>query len=53
MQLIRERLDILSKKSRRPVQLTITELHPGAENPGTAIQLVVPQEVYESGDGKK
>lgn len=53
MQLIKERLEILSKKNNRPVQLSITELNPGAENPGTAIQLTVPQEVYESGFGKK
>ncbi len=47
MQLIQERLQILSKLSASPIQLTITEHNPGAENPGTCIQLVIPQQVYE------
>jgi len=46
MQLIRERLDLLSKLSEKPLQLSITELNPGAPNPGTKIILVIPQEVY-------
>lgn len=47
MQLIKERLEILSNKNVRPVQLTITELNRAAENPGTRIELVIPQEVYD------
>jgi ligand-binding sensor domain-containing protein len=48
MQLIKERLDILSTNKLNPITLTITENSPGAENPGTKIALVVPQAVYEN-----
>ncbi|HMD01030.1 MAG TPA: ATP-binding protein, partial [Ferruginibacter sp.] len=47
MQLIKERLELLSKLSKEPVQLIISESYPSAENPGTRITLVIPQEVYE------
>jgi len=47
MQLIKERLELLSKLSKEPIQLSITELIPGANNPGTKISLSIPQEVYE------
>jgi ligand-binding sensor domain-containing protein len=47
MQLINERLEILSKLGKEPITLTITALNPGAPNPGTKITLIIPQEVYE------
>ncbi len=47
MQLIKERLDLLSNLSKEPLQLTICELNPGAPHPGTKILLVIPQEVYD------
>ena len=47
MQLINERLELLSKLGKEPIALTITESDPGAENPGTKITLIIPQEVYE------
>jgi sensor histidine kinase YesM len=53
MQLIKERLEILSNKSVRRVQLTISDLNPAAENPGTRIELVIPQEVYFQNNAAK
>ena len=47
MQLINERLELLSKLGKEPITLTITESNPGAINPGTKITLIIPQEVYE------
>jgi sensor histidine kinase YesM len=47
MQLIKERLEILSKLGKEPITLTITALNPGTSNPGTKITLTIPQEVYE------
>lgn len=47
MQLINERLEILSKLGKEPITLTIKALNPGAPNPGTKITLTIPQEVYE------
>lgn len=46
MQLIKERIELLSKLSKEPIQLSITELSPGAHNPGTKIIMIIPQEVY-------
>lgn len=46
MQLIKERLELLSKLSKEPLQLIISEANPGAPNPGTKIILVIPQEAY-------
>lgn len=48
MQLIKERLDILSTHKSNPVKLTITDFTPGADNPGTKIELVIPQQVYQA-----
>jgi ligand-binding sensor domain-containing protein len=48
MQLIKERLQILSKLSPQPIQLTITEHTLGAENPGTTVNIIIPQQVYQS-----
>lgn len=48
MQLIKERLQLLSKLSTTPIELSITDLNPGTENPGTKILLIVPQEVYDA-----
>lgn len=48
MQLIKERLELLSKLSKEPIELAITALNPGDENPGTKISLNVPQSVYEA-----
>jgi hypothetical protein len=47
MQLINERLEILSKLGKEPITLTITALNMYATNPGTKITLTIPQEVYE------
>ncbi len=47
MQLIKERIELLSKLGKEPIELTITELNPGAINPGTKIILVIPQELYD------
>jgi anti-sigma regulatory factor (Ser/Thr protein kinase) len=47
MQLINERLEILSKLGKEPITLTITALNPGTQNPGTKITLTIPQEVYQ------
>lgn len=47
MQLINERLELLSKLGKEPIGLTITALDPGAANPGTKITLTIPQEVYD------
>ncbi len=47
MQLINERLELLSKLGKEPITLTITESDPGAQNPGTKITLTIPQEVYD------
>jgi len=47
MQLIRERIGLLSKLSKEPIRLSIAPLLPGAENPGTSITLTIPQEVYD------
>ena len=47
MQLINERLELLSKLGKEPITLTITEADTTASNPGTKITLVIPQEVYE------
>ncbi len=49
MQLIKDRLEILSNNKKEKVQLIITNLTNDAENPGTKIDLIFPQEVYESG----
>lgn len=46
MQLIRERIRLLSQLGKEPVQLTITEKDPGAENPGTVITLLFPQQLF-------
>jgi anti-sigma regulatory factor (Ser/Thr protein kinase) len=46
MQLIKERIELLSKLSKEPIQLSITALNPGAVNPGTKIIMIIPQEVY-------
>jgi ligand-binding sensor domain-containing protein len=48
MQLIKERLELLSKLATQPIELSITELNPGTQNPGTKIVLLVPQSVYEA-----
>ena len=48
MQLIKERLQLLSKLSTEPIELSIAELDPAANNPGTKIILLVPQSVYEA-----
>jgi ligand-binding sensor domain-containing protein/signal transduction histidine kinase len=47
MQLISERIELLSKLSQEPITLVITTLNPKAQNPGTKITLTIPQEVYE------
>lgn len=47
MQLIKERIELLSKLSKEPIQLFITELNPVTPNPGTKITMIIPQEVYE------
>ncbi len=47
MQLINERLEILSKLGQEPITLTISALNMYATNPGTKITLTIPQEVYE------
>ena len=46
MHLIKERLQLLSKLSKEPIELVITALNPAAENPGTKISIVIPQSVY-------
>ncbi|MEP7237453.1 MAG: histidine kinase [Ferruginibacter sp.] len=48
MQLIKERLELLSKLGTESIELTIIELNSGAANPGTKIILLVPQSVYEA-----
>jgi anti-sigma regulatory factor (Ser/Thr protein kinase) len=48
MQLIKERLELLSKLGKEPISLSIGELYPGAANPGTRIRLIIPQELYET-----
>jgi ligand-binding sensor domain-containing protein len=47
MQLISERIELLSKLSVEPITLVITTLNASAQNPGTKITLTIPQEVYE------
>lgn len=47
MQLINERLELLSKLGKEPITLTITEANPNATNPGTEIILTIPQDVYD------
>jgi ligand-binding sensor domain-containing protein len=47
MQLIKERLELLSKLSKEPITLSITQADPASENPGAKIILTIPQEVYE------
>lgn len=46
MQLINERLEILSKLGKDPITLKITAVNMYATNPGTKITLTIPQEVY-------
>lgn len=46
MHLIKERLQLLSKLSKEPIELVITALNPAAENPGTKISIAIPQSVY-------
>ena len=46
MQLINERLEILSKLGKEPITLKIETLNVDAQNPGTKITLTIPQEVY-------
>ena len=48
MQLIKERIVLLSKLGKDPIQLIITDLNPGAENPGTKITMIIPQEIFEA-----
>lgn len=47
MQLINERLEILSKLGKEPITLKIAAVNMYATNPGTKITLIIPQEVYE------
>ncbi|MBK8611380.1 MAG: histidine kinase [Chitinophagaceae bacterium] len=47
MLLINERIGILSKLGKEPITLTITPLDIHAQNPGTKVTLIIPQEVYE------
>jgi len=46
MQLIKERLQLLGKLTGHTITLTITDQYPGAENPGTLVTLLYPEEVY-------
>lgn len=47
MQLIRERINLLSQLSKEPVQFTITEKSPGTSHPGTVVTLVFPQQIFQ------
>jgi ligand-binding sensor domain-containing protein len=48
MQLIKERLELLSKLSGNTITLTIEDQYPGKENPGTLVTLRYPEEVYNN-----
>ena len=47
MQLIKERLEILSSQAQQPVTLIIGENNTGADNPGTKVSLIIPQAIFE------
>ena len=48
MQLIKERLELLSKLSGNTITLTIEDQYPGKENPGTLVTLRYPEKVYNN-----
>ena len=48
MELIKERLEILSQLGKEPIEFIISPLQPNAENVGTKITLSFPYSVYDA-----
>jgi hypothetical protein len=42
MQIIKKRLDLLSKKYKTETSITYSECSPGLANPGTRVEIVLP-----------
>lgn len=53
MQLIKEKLNVLSRFGGRPVVLEIKEAYPGSENPGVHIIIIIPDSVYDHFPGEE
>lgn len=48
MQLIREKLAVLSQFGDKPISLNITEAAPGNEYPGVRISIIIPDSIYKN-----
>lgn len=53
MQLIREKLAVLSQFGDKPVLLNITEAVPGSEYPGVRISIIIPDSIYKNFPGEE
>lgn len=53
MQLIKEKLNVLSRFGGRPVSLEIKEAYPGSENPGVRITIIIPDSIYMNFPGEE
>lgn len=53
MQLIREKLAVLSQFGDKPILLDITEAVPGSEYPGVRISIIIPDSIYKNFPGEE